>query len=294
MKKIRKAIVPAAGFGTRFLPASKVIPKVMFPVIDKPIIQVVVEELVKSGITDITFVIKPHVEPVRQHFQPFPALNRLLKKSGKEQEIAKLKKIEKMADFHFVQQRNGRHGSGIAVLSAKEAIGDEPFLLHWADEFFKAEVPAPKQLINAYNKKEGIIMGCVRTNNPNDGARYGFLAGDKVNNLVTKVNLIIEKPGVGKAPSELASQGGIIFPPEIFRYLEKADRDMTEDRELYHIDGLKLMMADGYPVYALEYQNYKYYDTGDRFGYLKSLVELGLESEEFGEKFREYLRTLKL
>jgi len=292
--KIRKALVPAAGFGTRFLPASKVIPKVMFPVIDKPIIQIVVEELVKSGITDITFVLKPHVEAVRQHFQPFEALNLILKNSGKEAEIEKLKKIEQMADFHFVQQREGRHGTGIAILSAKDLIGSEPFVLCWSDEFFKADPPTPKQLIETYENHPGAVLGCIRTSNPNDGARYGFAVGDAIDKYVTKAKSLIEKPGVGKAPSELAQIGAMILPGEIFAYLEKADKEMEVNRELFYLDGLKLMMVDGYPVYALEYQNYKYYDTGDRFGYLKALVELGLESEEIGVKFREYLKGLKL
>lgn len=294
MKKVRKALIPAAGFGTRFLPASKIIPKVMFPVIDKPIIQVVVEELVKSGITDITFVLKPHVEAVKQHFLPFETLNKLLKNSGKEQEIAKLKKIEKMADFHFVQQIKGRHGTGIALLSAEKEIGNEPFLLCWADEFFKADPPTPKQLIAAYIKYSGTILGCVRTENPNDGIRYGFVVGEKINDIVTNVTSVIEKPGVGKAPSDLASLSGIVYQPEIFEYLKKADKELPKNKELYHIDGMQKMLIDGFPIYALEYQNYKYYDTGDRFGYLKSLVELGLESEEIGPKFKEYLRTLKL
>lgn len=291
MKKVRKALVPAAGFGTRFLPASKVIPKVMFPVIDKPIIQVVVENLVNSGITDITFILKPHVEAIRQHFQPFETLNELLRNSGKEAEIEKLKQIEQMADFHFVQQREGRHGSGIAILSAKEIIGNEPFVLHFADEFFKADPPTPKQLIDKYT--EGAIMGCVRTKNPNDGVRYGFVGGEKVDDLITKVNLIIEKPGFGKAPSELICLAGMICPPEIFSYLERLDKEWEKNKELHYNDGLKLMMSEGFPIYALEYQNYKYYDTGDRFGYLKALVELGLESEEIGQKFREYLQNLK-
>lgn len=292
--KIRKALIPAAGFGTRFLPASKVIPKVMFPIIDKPIIQIVVEELVKGGITNITFVLKPHTQAVKDHFRPFPALNLILQKSGKDEEIEKLKKIEKMADFHFVEQIPDRHGSGAAILSAKKIIGDEPFLLHWADEFFLAKPPVAQQLMNIYRQYKGVVMGCVKTKKPEDGARFGFVVGKKVAKSVTKISSIIEKPGVGKAPSQLASLSGIVMLPEIFAYLEKANREVDKKRELYYIDGLKLMLADGFPFYALEYQNYKYYDTGDRFGYLKTMVELGLESKEFGESLKKYLRSLRL
>jgi len=292
--KVRRALVPAAGFGTRFLPASKVIPKVMFPVIDKPIIQAVVETLIESGITDITFIVKPHVMAIKQHFEPFPALNELLERSGKFEEIEKLKKIESMADFHYVEQRPGRQGTGIAILSAKKELEGEPFFLCWSDEFFKADPATPRQLINAYEKYNGMIFGCVNTTDPRDGGRYGFVVGDKVEETVTKVKLIIEKPGVGKAPSNLASISGMVLIPEIFDALEKADREIPQTKELYHIDGIKMLMDQGLSAYGVEYQNYHYYDTGDKLGYLKALVELGIENKEFGENFKAYLKTLKI
>ena len=292
MKKITKALVPAAGFGTRFLPASKAIPKVMFPVIDKPIVQIVVEELVASGIKDITFVLSPFTQDIREHFESFSALNHVLLESGKKREMEELEKIEKMAKFSYVEQRNGRRGTGIAILSAREAIGNEPFVLCWADEFFKAEPPRPKQLIDVYNKFGGIVFGCIRTTDPRDGSRFGFVTGKKVSNMVTKVEDFVEKPGVGKAPSDLASVSGMVLLPKIFDYLEKADKIVPKDKELYHVDGLRLMIEESYPVFALEYQNCRYFDTGDRFGYLRALVELGLESEEFGDSFRKYLEKL--
>lgn len=291
--QVTKAVILAAGFGTRFLPASKAIPKVMFPVIDKPIIQLVVEDIVSSGITDIVIVISRFTGEIKKYFTPFAELNELLERSGKQKELEELKRIEKMAKFTFVEQRPGRIGNGIALLSAKEAIGNQPFVLSWADEFFQAEPPRVAQLINTYNKYGGMVNGCMRFTDPVAGSRYGFYVGDRVDKVTLKVKDLIEKPGVGKAPSEFASVSGAIIQPEIFDYLEKADKELDPKIELYYNSyGLLPMLKDGYPIYVVEYTNCRYFDTGDRFGYLKTLVELGLESKEMGEKFREYLKGL--
>lgn len=291
-KPVKKAVILAAGFGTRFLPASKAVAKVMFPVIDKPIIQYVVEELVKAGISDIHFVLSFFTQDIKEHFQSFPALNELLAKSGKEDKIKELEKIEQMANFSFGLQPRGRHGAGIAILSARDFVGDEPFLMMFADEFYWADPPWITQLIEAYNQYPGIILGCIRTENPQDGARYGFAVGEKVNDRMTKLTDLIEKPGVGKAPSDLASMSGMVFVPEIFRYFEEADKELPPEKELYQTYGIKKMIENGQPVYGVEYQNYRYFDTGDKLGYLKTTVELGLESPEIGEKLREYLKSL--
>ncbi|HUV72016.1 MAG TPA: UTP--glucose-1-phosphate uridylyltransferase [Clostridia bacterium] len=293
-KPITKAVVLAAGFGTRFLPASKAVAKVMFPVIDKPIIQLVVEELVKAGINDIHFVLSPFTQDIKEHFQPFPALNELLAKSGKEDQIEELRKIENMANFSFGLQQEGRHGIGKAILSAREVVGEAPFVLLFADEFYWADPPWITQLIEAYNQYPGLILGCIRTSKPEDGARYGFVTGEKISDTITKVDGLVEKPGVGKAPSDLASMSGMVFVPEIFKYFEKRDKELPPETELYHTYGIKDLIDDQFPVYALEYQNYRYFDTGDKLGYLKALVELGLESKEIGKEFKEYLQKLKL
>lgn len=292
-KKINKAVILAAGFGTRFLPASKAVPKVMFPVIDKPIIQLVVEDIVAAGITDIVIVLSHFTEGIRKHFEDFPVLTELLEKSGKEKEIEELEKIKSMAKFTFVYQRPGRIGNGIALLSAKEAIGNEPFVLSWADEFFIANPSRVTQLIKAYEKFGGMINGCIRTTDPIYGGRFGFYVGDPVDEVTIKVKDLVEKPGVGKAPSEFGSVSGAIIQPEIFDYLEKADKELDPKVELYYNTyGLMPMLKDSYPLYAVEYQNYRYFDTGDRLGYLKALVELGLEYPQFGEEFRKYLREI--
>lgn len=290
-KPITKAVILAAGFGTRFLPASKAVPKVMFPVIDKPIIQLVVEDIVAAGITDIVIVISKFTEEIKKHFEIFPQLNELLEKGGKQKELEELKKIEQMAKFTFVYQRPGRIGNGVALLSAKEAIGNEPFVLSWADEFFIANPSRVTQLINAYNKFGGMINGCMRFTDPIYGGRFGFYVGDRVDETTIKVKDLLEKPGVGKAPSEFASVSGAIIPPEIFTYLEKADKELDPKIELYYNTyGLVPMMKDGYPLYAVEYTNCRYFDTGDKLGYLKALVELGREHPQFGEEFKNWLK----
>ncbi len=292
--KVTKAVIVAAGFGTRFLPASKAIPKVLFPVIDKPIIQLVVEELVAGGLTDITLVVSPYFPEIKKFFEPSPILNELLKKSGKEAMIEKLERIESLADFHFVEQKpGGRIGTGAAIMPAKKRIGNEPFFLSWADEFYCGS-PRAKQSIAAYEKFGGMVIGCLRTTDPRDGGRWGFVVGDWVDSNVVKVREMVEKPGEGKAPSELATLSGHILLPEVFEYLERADKDLSPEKELFvNVHGMAKMLADGFPVYGVEFKDCQYYDTGDKIGYLKALVELGLKSEELGGKLREYLHSLK-
>jgi len=289
-KKINKALILAAGFGTRFLPASKVIPKIMFPVLDKPIIQIIVEEVVKAGIKDIAFVVSPLLPEVRRHFEPFPELNELLARSGKQKELDELKRIEEMAKFSFCFQKPGRYGTGTAILSARELIGNQPFLMLFSDEFYYSNPPWITQLVNAYREFGGSILGCIRTTKPEDGNRFGFVTGEAVNDKVTKVADLVEKPGVGKAPSSLASMSGMVFEPEIFDCFVEVDKELPEGSELYQTYGVKKMIAKGLPFYAVEYQNYRYFDTGDRFGYLKALVELGLAYPQFGEEFRSWLK----
>lgn len=288
-KPVTKAVIPAAGLGTRFLPASKAIPKVMFPIIDKPIVQYVVEELVAGGITEIIFVISPFTREIKEHFEPFPALNELLANSGKEKQIEDLKKIENLAHFSYVDQRPGRHGIGVAMLSARELIGREPFILTWADEFYEAEPCRFKQLLSAYERYGGTVLGCVKTTDPEDGAKYGFAVGEKIDKNVVKIKEMIEKPGEGKAPSEMAVVSGHIFQPEIFDFLEQADKDLPSNKELYHVEGINRMLKNNLPIYGLEFQNCRYFDTGDRYKYLTTMVEFGLKNEELGEKFKEYL-----
>lgn len=286
-KKVTKAVVLAAGFGTRFLPASKAVPKVLFPVIDKPIIQIIVEEIVKADITDITFVLSPFTQSIRQHFEEFPALNRLLMSFGKDQVVQDLKKIESMAKFSFCLQKQGkRHGAGVAILSAKKLIGHQPFVMLFADEFYLADPPWISQLTEAYRQYQANILGCIRSE---AGDRFGFVVGDNIHQKVVRVKDLIEKPGIGKAPSDLASMSGMVLEPEIFGALEQADQELEAGKELYHTFGIRKMLAKNFPFYAVEYQHYRYFDTGDKLGYLKALVELGKQHPDFGQEFQAWL-----
>lgn len=288
--EVRKAVILAAGFGTRFLPASKAVPKIMFPVIDRPIIQFVVEEAVEAGIKEVIFVLSPFTQEIKRHFEPFEELNKVLAEGGKEDYLNEVKKIEQMAKFSYCMQKEGsRRGTGVAILSAKEMVGNEPFLLLFADEFYQAAPGRVTQLLDVYNQYGGTVLGCIRTDNPKDGTRFGFAVGEEAGKGVIKVSDVIEKPGAGKAPSNLATMSGQIFTPDIFDYLEKADKEIIEDRELYYIDGIKGQLSAGKGVYAVEYRNYRFFDTGDRYGYLKSLVELGMENPQFGENFKNWL-----
>lgn len=294
-KRINKAVVVAAGFGTRFLPASKAVPKVMFPVIDKPIIQLVVEDIVEAGIKEVIIVLSKFTEAIKEHFTEFPQLNELLLKTGKKEVLEELKKIENLAHFTFVYQKPGRIGNGVALLSAKKAIGNEPFVLSWADEFFIAKPSRITQLVKAYEKFGGMINGCIRVSEPIYGGRFGFYVGEEIENGVLKVRDLVEKPGVGKAPSKFASVSGAVLFPELFNYLEKANCSLDPKVELYYNTyGLLPMLKDGFELFAVEYKNYRYFDTGDKLGYLKSMVELGVEHPEFGEEFKNWIKTLKI
>jgi UTP--glucose-1-phosphate uridylyltransferase len=263
----------------------------MFPVIDRPIIQFVVEEAVQGGIKEVVFVLSPFTQEIKRHFEPFEELNKVLAESNKDDSLNELKRIEQMAKFSFCAQKEGlRRGTGVAMLSAKELVGNEPFLLLFADEFYQATPGRVTQLLNVYNQYGGTVLGCIKTDNPQDGARFGFAVGQEVGKGVIKVSDVIEKPGAGKAPSNLASMSGQVFTPDVFDYLEKADKEIAENRELYYLDGIKGQLREGKGVYAVEYQNYRFFDTGDRYGYLKTLVELGMENSQFGEDFKAWLK----
>lgn len=295
MVKVKKAVIIAAGFGTRFLPASKSIPKVMFPVIDKPIIQIIVEEIVKAGIKDITFVVSPLTSfNIKSHFSSNKYLNSVLKKGNKKETLGILKNIETCANFKYINQKPGRIGSGVAILSAKKSVVKQPFLLMFADDFLIAEPGFVVQLVNNYHDKKSCLLGCIRTTNPIHGTRFGFITGKKAGKHLIRVESMVEKPGYGKAPSPFASMVGIIFPPSIFAALEKADKEFKKDKELYHTEGIQRLISQNKKVFGLEYQNAEYFDTGDKFGYIQALIRLGLKDKSMGKDLRKFIAELKL
>ena len=287
MKRIRKAVVPAAGYGTRFLPASKAMPKEMLPVVDKPVIQYVVEELVDAGIEQIILVTSWHKRAIEDHFSRHLELEDKLEKSGRIEELKQIRKISGMAEFVFVRQPIA-NGTGGAILTAKNIVGDEPFVVLWGDDFMVAEPSRTKQLIEAYNKYQSIILGGIKTDNPEDANRYAFASGEKIGNGVIKIDTLIEKPGIEKKPSNLAIVSGSVFPPEIFSAIESCE--VEQGRELYYIDGVNALRKQGRDAYAVEIENARYYDCGNITEYLKTNVEMALARKDIKGEFGKFIK----
>jgi UTP--glucose-1-phosphate uridylyltransferase len=296
MQKITKAVIPAAGFGTRFLPQTKAMPKEMLPIVDKPVIQYVVEELVDAGIKDIIMVTGYHKRTIEDHFD-YPNLDLIenLKMGGEKKRplLEEVEKIANMANFVYVRQK-GPYGNGTPLLNVRSIIGDEPFIYTWSDDFIVAEPSRFKQLIAAYEKYGYSCMSGVKATKDEDYNRYGFVGGKELEPGIIDANVIIEKPGKENAPSDLATVSGFIFTPDIFNYLDKVLENLKPGTEFYYNDALKLMLEDGKHVLGVEIKDGKFYDTGNKMEYLKTVVEFALKHPELSEKFREYLKSLQI
>jgi UTP--glucose-1-phosphate uridylyltransferase len=292
MKKIRKVVIPAAGFGTRFLPQTKAMPKEMLPIVDKPVIQYVVEEAVESGISDVIIVTGSAKRAIEDHFDsPNSELIKNLEDNGKQELVKQIKRISEMANFIYIRQK-GPYGNATPVLTAEPAIEDEPFAVLWGDEFIYAKPPRLKQMMDVHQKYGGIVISGVRIDKKEDLKRYGIADVTPVEGNVFKINFIVEKPEPDKAPSNLATHGGYIFPPEIF----EAIRGLAPGRngEVWLIDAINKLKDQGVPVYTVEIENAKYYDTGNKIEYLKTVVELGLKHPDINGEFKKFLKELKL
>jgi len=296
-KKIRKVVIPAAGFGTRFLPQTKAMPKEMLPIVDKPVIQYVVEEAVNAGIEDIIIVTGYHKRTIEDHFdRPSMELVENLRMGGPKKEplLKAIEDISNMANFVYVRQK-GPYGNGTPLLNVQQIIGDEPFIYTWSDDFIMAEPKSRfKQLIEIYEEFGCSVLASIKAQKDEDYDRYGFAGGKQVRDGLIDIDKIIEKPGKINAPSDLANVSGFLFTPDIFDYLEKAQESLQEGQELYYNDALKLMLGNGKKVLACEIQNGKYYDTGNKLEYIKTVVEFALKHPELNGEFKEYLRNLKI
>lgn len=295
-KKIRKAVIPAAGFGTRFLPQTKAMPKEMLPIVDKPIIQYIVEELVEVGIEDIIIVTGYHKRTIEDHFdRPSLELIENLRNGGesKLKFIENVERIAALANFIYIRQK-GPYGNGTPLINVEAIIGDEPFIYTWSDDFIKAGPSRFQQLIDIYKEYECSVLGGVKVRSEDDYEKYGFAGGKKLKEGIIDVDKILEKPGKNNAPSDLATVSGFIFTPDIFGYINRALANLNEGDELYYNDALKLMLSDGKRVIASEIKGGKYYDTGNKLEYMKTVVELGLEHEDINGEFRKFLKDLKL
>ena len=288
-QKVRKVVIPAAGFGTRFLPATKAQPKEILPIVDKPIIQYVVEQAVEAGITQVIIVTGWHKRSIEDHFDRHFELEARLLESGKKDLLDEVKKISELANFIYVRQKEPL-GNGHAVLVAREIIGDEPFIVMWGDEFFEAKPPAISQLIDVYEKYDSPVIAGVRVEKK-DLPKYGIADVTPVQDNIFKINKIVEKPDEASAPSDLATHGNYLFTPDIFDILESLKP--TKSGEIWIADAIDELIAKR-DVYAVELTNAKYYDCGSKFGYLKAVVDNALLHEDLNGEFKEYLKSLNL
>lgn len=292
MKKITKVVIPAAGFGTRFLPQTKAMPKEMLPVVDKPVIQYVVEEAIDSNVKNIIIITGSNKRAIEDHFDaPSEDLVKNLLLGKKEHLLKEIQRISSMANFIYIRQK-GPYGNGTPVLTAEPAIEDEPFAVLWGDEFIYSKPPRLAQMIKVYEKFGGIVISGVKIDNKEDLKRYGIADLTHVENNVYKINKIIEKPDINEAPSNIATHGGYILPPKIFSALREIKPG--KGGEIWLVDAINLLKKEGVPVYTVVIENGKYYDTGNKFEYLKTVIEFALQHKEINGDFKTFLKSLKI
>jgi UTP--glucose-1-phosphate uridylyltransferase len=295
MPKVTKAVIAAAGFGTRFLPQTKAMPKEMLPIVDKPIIQYVVEELVDAGIEDIIIVTGNGKRAIEDHFDsPSSDLVNNLKFGHKEEQIKEVEAIAHLANFIYIRQK-GPLGNGTPLLNAADLIGDEPFVYAFADDFVKADPSRFKQLLAVHEQHGGSVLACVKATRDEDYKRYGFVGGKEIADSLMEVEKIIEKPGTkAAAPSDFATVSGYVLEPAIFKYLKKQMETRSPDEEFVQQVSMQQMIEDGHKFYGCEIVNGTYYDCGNKLEYLKTVVDFGLNHPEVGPSFADYLKDLKL
>lgn len=285
-KKIRKAIIPAAGLGTRFLPATKAQPKEMLPIVDKPTIQYIIEEAVASGIEEILIITGRSKKCIEDHFDKSVELELELEKSGKEEMLKMVRDISDMVDIHFIRQKEPK-GLGHAISCAKTFVGNEPFAVLLGDDIVYNEgKPCLKQLIDCYDEYKTSVLG-VQTVAAKDVNKYGIVNGIHIEDRVYKVKGLVEKPAVEEAPSNVAILGRYIITPRIFKILEETKPGKGGEIQL--TDALKTLVENE-AMYAYNF-NGRRYDVGDKLGFLQATVEMALKREGLRDDFIKYLET---
>ena len=285
---VRKAVFPAAGLGTRFLPATKAQPKEMLPLVDKPTIQYVVEEAVASGISEIILVTGRNKRAIEDHFDASFELEYYLNDRGKVEELAQIKTISELASVSYVRQKEPL-GLGHAILCARTLVGDEPFAVFLGDDIIGfADSPCMRQLLDVFERHGGPVIAVERV--PRERIhQYGVIAGRNIGGNVYEISDLVEKPRAQDAPSDLAIIGRYVLTPDIFGILAETAADKRGEIQL--TDGLRELRSRR-PMYAVEFEG-KRYDTGDKLGFLKATVEFALARPDLADEFRQYLRTLK-
>ncbi len=292
MKRPTKAVIAAAGFGTRFLPQTKAMPKEMMPLIDKPIIQYVVEELVNAGIRDIIIVGSQNKRAIEDHFDaPSEELLANLRAGGEKKKpyIDEIEAVSNLANFIYVRQK-GPYGNATPLACAAHLIGeDEPFIYAFADDFIVASPSRFEQMIAAAERYDGGVFSCKSVVSDSEYDRYGIVAGETIGEGIIKMSRVIEKPGKDNAPSNLATVSSYVFTGKFFDYLDKAKEAYDGAGEFMLQPVVQQMIDDGHSYYACEIQNGTYYDTGDKLEYLKTVIDFGLSHEELGPELRAHL-----
>jgi len=285
---IKKAIIPAAGLGTRFLPATKAQPKEMLPIVDKPTIQYIIEEAIQAGIEDILIITGKHKRAIEDHFDKSMELEIALKEKGKIELLQQVEDISNLADIHYVRQKEPK-GLGHAIYCARTFIGNEPFAVLLGDDVMVADNPVIGQMMEVYSQKEAPIIGVQEV--PEESvSSYGIVKYREKQDELYLVEDLIEKPGKEEAPSNLAILGRYIITPEIFSILE--DTEPGKNGEIQLTDALK-RLAIQQKMYAFRFEG-KRYDVGNKLGFLKATVEFAIDRKDLGEEFINYLKGLKL
>lgn len=284
-QRVRKAVFPAAGLGTRFLPATKSSPKEMLPLVDKPLIQYVVEEAVASGIESIVIVTGRGKTTIEDHFDVSFELEKLLEERGKPELLREMRQISEMARITYVRQREAL-GLGHAILQAKDSVGDEPFAVLLSDDIIDSKTPALKQLLDVYEKYDAPVVAVFEVKGEAI-SRFGAVDGEEVEPGVYKIRDMVEKPPLAEAPSNLAIIGRYILTPDIFEEIETTRPGAIGEIQI--TDAMRALLKKR-PFYAVRFEGTRY-DAGDKLGFLIATVELALKHEDLAPEFREYLKS---
>ncbi|MDI7258866.1 MAG: UTP--glucose-1-phosphate uridylyltransferase GalU [Thermodesulfobacteriota bacterium] len=284
--KVRKAVIPAAGFGTRFLPATKVVPKELLPIVDKPTIQYIVEEVVSAGIEEVILITGRQKGSIEDHFDTSSELESHLKKKGRKDLLQLVQEISEMVTLVSVRQEEPL-GLGHAILRAKKVVGKEPFAVLLGDDLIDAKIPCIRQMIDVYQEMDGALLAIQKVPKA-ETHLYGIIKGKRVKDRLYRIEEMVEKPEKGKAPSNLAIIGRYILPPRIFDILEKVKPDRRGEIQL--TDGLRELNKT-VPIFGYEFMGDRY-DAGDKLGYLQANISYGLKHPEIGPKLKKFLKGL--